>query len=412
MPNDPDTNEALQPEIERLRQRVADLEQQLSERTIERDLFKAVVENSPDTISVAGLDRTITYANPAFCSLMGYGDALIGMSARDLYAEPPHRMDQVFEHVRTRGFWHGVLTYRRQDGSTFSGQLTTFVIRDEQGQPQAMAGIARDISDRLQLEELLWQNRSFLQGLLDNSPAAIYVKDTLGRLILINQRYRNTLHLEVEQIIGKTETELFPPEIARTRQDSDRQVLQTGRLVEGEEFISFDDGMHVFMSIKFPIFDAHNNLSAIGCISHDITRMKQAEEENAYLQDQVIVAQYIALRDVSSPLCPLTDDALLMPLVGAIDSARAQHIMEQLLEGIAQQQASIAILDITGVPVVDTQVAQILLQTAQAVRLLGARVVLTGISPAMARALVQLDVDVQDIVTHSSLQAGIADILL
>ena len=97
-----------------------------------------------------------------------------------------------------------------------------------------------------------------------------------------------------------------------------------------------------------------------------------------------------------------------MPLIGSIDSGRAQQIMETLLEGIASHKASIALLDITGVQIIDTQVAHALIQAAQAARLLGAQVVLTGIQPQIAQTLVHLAVDLSGIITRATLQAGIA----
>jgi anti-anti-sigma regulatory factor len=97
-----------------------------------------------------------------------------------------------------------------------------------------------------------------------------------------------------------------------------------------------------------------------------------------------------------------------MPLIGSIDSGRAQMIMETLLEGVAHYQAELVILDITGVQIVDTQVAQAFIQAAQAVRLLGAQVMLTGIQPQIAQTLVHLGVDLSGLQTAGSLQAGIA----
>jgi rsbT co-antagonist protein RsbR len=96
-----------------------------------------------------------------------------------------------------------------------------------------------------------------------------------------------------------------------------------------------------------------------------------------------------------------------MPLIGTLDSGRAQQVMETLLEGVSTHQAELAILDITGVSMVDTQVAQALVRSAQAVRLLGAQVMLTGLQPQIAQTLVHLGVDLSDIVTRGSLQAGI-----
>jgi anti-anti-sigma factor len=138
-----------------------------------------------------------------------------------------------------------------------------------------------------------------------------------------------------------------------------------------------------------------------------IEQHKKAEAERAALHEQIIDAQRAALRELSTPLIPVSDDVVIMPLIGTIDTGRAQQVMETLLEGVAHYQASLAILDITGVSVVDTQVAQALVGAAQAVKLLGAQVVLTGIQPQIAQTLVHLGVDLSGIETRGSLQSGI-----
>jgi rsbT co-antagonist protein RsbR len=143
-------------------------------------------------------------------------------------------------------------------------------------------------------------------------------------------------------------------------------------------------------------------------IVHDLTERKRDAEERARLQEQIIQAQAATLAELSTPLIPISDDVLVMPLVGGIDSQRAQQVIETLLHGIEARSARVALLDITGVPMVDTQVAQALLQAAQSVRLLGARVVLTGIRPEVAQMLVGLGVNMREIETHSTLQSGIA----
>lgn len=125
-------------------------------------------------------------------------------------------------------------------------------------------------------------------------------------------------------------------------------------------------------------------------------------------QDEVIQLQTAMLAELSTPLIPINDDVLVMPLIGTVDSQRAQQVLETLLSGIAQSGVRIAILDITGVVVVDTQVANALVQAAQAVQLLGAQVVLTGIRPEIAQTLVGLGVELRGIVTQNNLQMGIA----
>jgi rsbT co-antagonist protein RsbR len=137
----------------------------------------------------------------------------------------------------------------------------------------------------------------------------------------------------------------------------------------------------------------------ISTIIRDVSERKQAEE--------TIRKQADALLRLSTPLIPISDDIVVMPLIGVIDSARAQRVMATLLEGIAQSQARVAILDITGVSLVDEEVATAIVSAAKAVGLLGANVVLTGIRPEVARTLVDLGVDLGSIVTRSNLQGGI-----
>lgn len=126
------------------------------------------------------------------------------------------------------------------------------------------------------------------------------------------------------------------------------------------------------------------------------------------MERQILEAQQQALRELATPLIPITDEIVVMPLIGAIDDWRAQQVMQILLEGVARRKTRLVILDITGVPAVDIQVAQTLLQAAKAVKLLGARVMLTGVQPLLAETLIRLGVDLQDIQAQSSLQAGIA----
>lgn len=139
----------------------------------------------------------------------------------------------------------------------------------------------------------------------------------------------------------------------------------------------------------------------------DVTEMLRAETALRESQEQLIQAQEAALRELSTPLIPLDEGVVAMPLIGAIDSVRAQQVIETLLEGVSVHHARVAILDITGVSVVDTQVANGLIRAAQAVKLLGAQVVLTGIRPEVAQTLVGLGVELTGIATRSSLRAGI-----
>jgi rsbT co-antagonist protein RsbR len=154
--------------------------------------------------------------------------------------------------------------------------------------------------------------------------------------------------------------------------------------------------------------DDYGEILVLGNILRDVTDQQSQEQERIALQEQVIEAQRSTLRELSAPLLPISNHTVILPLIGTVDTQRAQQIMETLLEGVAHHQADVAIVDITGVQVIDTQVANALIQAAQAVRLLGAQVVLTGIGPTMAQTLIHLGADLSTIVTRGSLQNGIA----
>ena len=114
-----------------------------------------------------------------------------------------------------------------------------------------------------------------------------------------------------------------------------------------------------------------------------------------------------AIRELSTPVIKVHEQVLMLPLVGAIDSQRAQQVMETVLVRVTDVKARVIIIDIAGVPVVDTRVADHLLKTTAAVRLLGAKTILTGISAQVARTIVQLGVDISAMQTRSSLSEGI-----
>ena len=134
----------------------------------------------------------------------------------------------------------------------------------------------------------------------------------------------------------------------------------------------------------------------------------RVETERARLQENIIRMQADMLAELQTPLIPINEQVVMMPLVGSIDSGRAQQVLERLLHGVMTYSAHTVILDITGVPVVDTDVANALLQAAQAVRLVGAQVILTGIAPEVAETVVALGLDLSGIITKSTVQSGIA----
>jgi rsbT co-antagonist protein RsbR len=120
-------------------------------------------------------------------------------------------------------------------------------------------------------------------------------------------------------------------------------------------------------------------------------------------REEVISRQQQELLELSTPVVQLWDRILALPLIGTLDSARTQVVMESLLQRIVETEAAIAIIDITGVPTVDTLVAQHLLKTVAAARLMGADCVISGIRPQIAQTIVHLGVDLKNVVTKATL---------
>ena len=123
--------------------------------------------------------------------------------------------------------------------------------------------------------------------------------------------------------------------------------------------------------------------------------------------ERTVSMQKIALQELSAPLIPVLEGITVMPLVGTIDTERAKQIMENLLSGAVKHRSEVVLIDITGVPVVDTMVAHHIIQAANAVRLIGAKCMLVGIRPEIAQTIVNLGIDLNQFVTKNTLKKGI-----
>ena len=123
--------------------------------------------------------------------------------------------------------------------------------------------------------------------------------------------------------------------------------------------------------------------------------------------ERTVAMQKIALQELSAPLIPVFEGITVMPLIGTIDTERARQIMENLLNGVVKNRSEVVLIDITGVPVVDTMVAHHIIQAAEAVRLVGARCMLCGIRPEIAQTIVNLGINLDEIITKNTLKKGV-----
>jgi rsbT co-antagonist protein RsbR len=375
-------------------------------------LLETLVENALDGISVTDLQGQILYLNSTNLRVMGYtsqSDLAHRYAGHTLAPEDELRMrDEIVPQVMRDGIWQGQLWGLRADGSRFRMRNAVVLLRDAQGNPSALAGFMRDISSEYAAEHALKRQAAELQtfyALAENAPDGVLVASIEGEISYANAAMRALLGFGDNQLLSAQVLE----HIEASQETLDEIGLQIGTNSSWRGPLNYRrrDGSTVRCQASSFLIQS-GDAAVIASIVRDLTEQQQAEQERIALQDQVIAAQQAALRELSTPLIPLADHVVAMPLIGSVDSARAQQIVEELLTGVATNRATTAIIDITGVPIVDTQVAGALLRAAQAVELLGSRVVLTGIRPEVAQTLVGIGVNLGSIITRATLQDGIA----
>jgi PAS domain S-box-containing protein len=163
-------------------------------------------------------------------------------------------------------------------------------IWDETGRIARMAGSLQCVTDRKRAEEALRRSQQLLRDVADNTTAVIYVKDADGRFLFTNRRFEQLFHLTTEQIIGHTNHEIFPRKIADAFRANDLQVLERNSTVEYEEQAPHEDGLHTYLSIKFPLCDHTGTPYATCGISTDITERKRIEQSLRTHEEQLRLA--------------------------------------------------------------------------------------------------------------------------
>ncbi len=407
------TIESLQDEVAALRQRVAELEQTVERLTPYREMFEhmpfpAVLfrtdgmawamnrqhEEYIHTPREAIIEKYTILDDPE-AEEQGYTGAFHRAMKGEVVRIPPTSGDPASAGSEDEG--------RQSDRLSLY-----FPLYDEQQEIYAVGSISTDITDQRRQKQALRASEERLRAIIEKIPVGVCITGEDQRFEYVNPTYCETYHYPPEELIGQPFTIVVPPENRQQAADLHDAFMREGTEIRGEWHVVTREGTPLTVLADAAAIIGEDGRPKKATFVIDITALKQAEQDRLSLQQQVIEAQQMAIRELSTPLLPLAENVVALPLVGTIDSARAQQVMETLLEGVAQFRAEVAIVDITGVSVVDSQVANALIQAAQAVNLLGARVVLTGIGPAIAQTLVGLGVDLGAIVTRGNLQSGIA----
>jgi len=230
----------------------------------------------------------------------------------------------------------------------------------------------------------------------------VILLDPDGKVLSWNGGAERLKGWTADEIIGQHFSKFYPPEdVQRGKTEQElKEAAEHGRF-EDEGWRLRKDGSRFWANVVITALrDENGKLLGFGKLTRDLSERRQAEER---LKQQTKETLEMA----TVPVVQVWDGILLVPIIGTLNSDRTQQLMEQLLHRVAATNSEVALLDITGVPTIDTQIAQHLIETISAVRLLGAEVILTGVRPIIAQTLVHLGIDLSNVMTRSSLAAGL-----
>ncbi len=250
------------------------------------------------------------------------------------------------------------------------------------------------------------------QSLFQYNSDAVFTYDLVGVLLDANQAAIRITGLSLGELRHSGLRSLLAHEDA-VRMTDHMQAAISGATQEYDLMLDRGAGSVLLNVRNVPIL-LDGRVVGVYAIATDITERARAIEalRDNQIELRALVERQHSLieiiRQISTPVLPVHDQVLLVPLVGQLDAERGQQLTAALLAGVERYHARMVIIDITGVPMIDTAVAGNLLQATIAAKLLGAESVLVGVSPEVAQTLVQLGVDFGTLITRSNLQAGVA----
>ncbi len=269
--------------------------------------------------------------NGKMLSVSNYWTDVLGYSREEVINRPvtdfmtpeskEHAKSVVIPEFLQTGFCQDIsYKFIKKDGSIINVLLSAIAERDENDNIQRSLAVLLDITELKQVEtklknatnELNKYSRDLekqvqkrtrdITNILSYTPAVVYMKDNDGRYLLTNSRFNELFNINKESLLGKTDFDIFPKLRAVQFTDSDQQVLTLKQSLQVEEQIEQDDGLHTYLSVKFPLFDGTGNIYGVGGISTDITALKNAQNQLRRLSAAIIDSQEKERRAIAREL--------------------------------------------------------------------------------------------------------------
>lgn len=335
------------------------------------------------------MDGTIISANDNFLTMMGYDlNEIVGkhhsIFAESEFAASPEYKE--FWNALARGEYQSAEFKRLgKDGHEVWIQASYNPIFDTAGTPYKVVKFATDVTERKMTEAMI-------------ASQAVVEFGVDGTILSANDKFLAMMGYGLDEIVGKHHSLFVEPEFSSSPEyQAFWESLRRGESQTAEFKRLGKNGKEVWLQASYtPFVDRKGEPYKVVKFATDVTERKITEEK--------IDSQHRAIMEMSTPVTAIWNDILLLPIVGFIDSQRAQDVMAAILSKIDETRARVFIMDISGVAVVDTAVANHLIKITKATRLMGCECMISGLSPAIAQTIVDLGIETGDVRTTATLR--------
>lgn len=382
-------------------------DKQPDEQLITRKHFRALVDKVPTAILLLDPEGVITYASQNVKPLLGYEkDENVGKSVFEfVHPDDVAKAADSFGRLISEPAGADSVDVRtlHKDGSWRHVEvLGTNHLHD-----QAVGGIVinfHDITERKRTETDLSHLGEFHKRLAERNPDTILVLSAEGAIFYTSPGTEERYGFRPGELQGTTYFDLIHPDDLPSLMEAFADAAQKpGITATREPRFKHPDGTWHYADATLVNCLDDPSIGGIIISIRDTTERVEMERELKQLTRKL----RMALEEVSTPVVQVWDGILALPLVGVLDDQRAQHVMEVLLAKIVETQSELIIIDVTGVPSLDTHTLNHLMRTVQATTMLGARCVLTGMQPEFAQSVTKLDLDLSRVVIKRDLQDGL-----
>src|SRR5579859_2729170 len=283
----------------------------------------------------------------------------------------------------------------RKDGSRFWAAVSLTPIRDPDGPVTGFVKVVRDLTERRDEQVAALAIEQMLDAITDYEVIRL---DLDGNVRSWSPGAQRLKQYTADEVLGRHVSMFYAEEDIRSGQaQKELATAERAGRCETEGWRVRKDGSRFWASVIItPIRDQAGEVTGFVKVARDLTERRE--------QEQLVQRQRDEILELSTPVIEVWQKVLVLPVIGTLDSLRAARLTEGLLERIARDQAEVVILDISGVPAIDTDVAQHLLKTVEAARLMGTVSILSGVRPETAQAIVHLGIELGGLRSRNSLR--------